>query len=230
MREKKVKKMEKEENKEEKENKMEKEEQSEKKIEENEGEKKAVKKDEKISLKISARNELFEIKIKKESKTSSLASDIDELVEEIQKSKNFNVERIVEKPTQKPQSTSGVPVAEDEVTMIETGLDVSSGRVRDILGIRNENIQILRPGKLEASENGLLILAANEFGLRRQGLPYDEWKELCEANNIKSKTTFSKIALNHKNYGNIDKKKYMNSKELVLTPKGINTLKKALES
>ena len=152
------------------------------------------------------------------------------MIKEISKSKLFKAKEIHvgSKPT---SSGTAEGTLDDPVKLLAMGLemDIDKFRELELIGIKNENIQILKPNKLTPSENGLLILAASEFGLHRKSLPYEEWKELCEASNIKSKTTFGKIANNAKNYKHIDKKKYETEQVMVLTSIGINVLKKALD-
>ncbi len=153
------------------------------------------------------------------------------MIQGISKSKSFKAKIIESLPPPPAPPSVGDSTMDDPIKLIALGLEMDADSLRklEMIGIKNENIQILKPTKLESSESCLLILAASEFGLCRQSLPYDEWKGPCEANDIKSKTTFNKIANNHKTYGNIDKRKFTSSRELVLTSKGVKFIKKALE-
>jgi len=56
----------------------------------------------------------------------------------------------------------------------------------------------------------MLILAIKDLLMNEKPLPYDDWKELCDANGIKSKTPFYKVAANAKRGGYLDKSKHAN--------------------
>lgn len=186
-------------------------------------------KDEMVSLKLTAKSEFFEIKIKQTIPKNMIGENIDKIIHEISKSKSFKVKPTDEKPVSVHHSELKIEV-ENPIKILAMKLDVDPDKFENlkIIGIKGEAIQLLKPSKLKPSESCYLLIAANEFVLGKLAIQYDELKEMCELNGIRSKTPFYQIIDNAKRYGHIDKKKYDNAKEVVLQSKGLDLLRSAL--
>ena len=183
-----------------------------------------------ISLKIIAKNELFEIEIKEKTLKTNIAKNIDDIIHEISKSKSFTPQ-IIQKISSDPSPNKQIDdTIENPVKLLAMKLDIDTEKFENlkIIGVKGEAIQILKPTKLKPSESCYLLIAANEYVLGKPSIPYDELKELCELNSIRSKTPFYQLIDNAKRYGHIDKKKYDNSREVVLQSKGLDLLRSAL--
>ena len=118
----------------------------------------------------------------------------------------------------------------DPLSLFATQLELDPASLKDskLISITNQTAQILKPTALSSTESCYLLLAAYEYALGKSSITYEEWKEICEASKIKSKMPFHKIANNAKNYGHINKKSYDTSKEIILDPKGLELIKKAI--
>lgn len=185
--------------------------------------------EEMISLKLTAKSEFFEIKIKQKIPKNTIGENIDKIIHEISKSKSFKAKPTDNKPTSIHQ-TESKNESENSIKLLAMKLDVDPDKFENlkIIGIKGEAIQLLKPSKLKPSESCYLLIAVNEFVLGKLAIQYDELKEMCELNGIRSKTPFYQIIDNAKRYGHIDKKKYDNAKEVVLQSKGLDLLRSAL--
>lgn len=186
-----------------------------------------------VIIELMTRNELYEIKIKSKVSTQNISVVIDSLIDQISKSKSFSPKTlriITEKKTETPQprvtaeGDNPVRVFADKI-----GIDPDKFQSSNLVAVKNDSVQLLKPTVLEPSRSCLLLLAISEFVLSRPHLSYDEWKDLCETSKIKSNTPFHKIVNNVKSAGYINAKKYDNSKEILLEPKGVEIVKKTLE-
>jgi len=188
------------------------------------------KKDKKLSVMIKALSSKHEINIKFESTLEELSTDVDNAIQKLAKSKTITLKEISQK--EKEVSSKNQPIEEESnpVTQFANRLELDEKKFNDLklVAIKGGDIQILIPTKLGLMENTLLLLALSEYGVSRPSLPYEEWKELFVSSNLKSKSPYHKIINNGVNAKYIDKKKYNENKELVLTGKGVEEIKKAL--
>lgn len=182
----------------------------------------------KISVEVKAKNPVYEIKVSTKSSISEIPTIIDGIIENIEKSKKFTPE-IIERAPPVPQPRGGEPV-DDPLVLFATQLEVDYNDLKKskLISIKNQTAQILKPTALTPAESCYLLLAASEYALGKSSLSYDDWKELCEASKIKSKTPFYQVVDNAKRYGHINKKSYDKSREAILEPRGLETVKKAV--
>lgn len=183
-----------------------------------------------VVLKILAKGLSYDITIERRTQMHDLSNDIDGIINEISKSKLITAETSIVKEKTTPQFPEKAEVNPIQLLAMKLGVDENAFEKLKIISIKNETAQILKPSLLKPSENCYLLLAASEFVLHRESLPYDEWKLLCEASNIKSKTPFVHIVKNAKNYGHIDKKLYESSRQVTLSPRGVEVITKALQN
>lgn len=182
----------------------------------------------KISVKIKAKNPIFEIDINTKGSVSEIPQLIDGIITEIGKSKKF-IPDVVQSVPPIPKPTGG-ELGDDPLALFATQLDVDYDEFKKskLISIKNQTAQILKPTALTPSESCYLLLAAAEYALGKSSISYEDWKELCDASKIKSKMPFYKFVNNAKNYGQINKKSYDSSKEIILEPKGLETVKNAV--
>lgn len=184
-----------------------------------------------VKLEVEAKSELYSIKVSRKLDISLLSLEIDNIINQISKSKQFKATPIKdESQTQPPIITSS---DEDPVSIFATKIGVNPDDFvkSKLIAIKNDDVQILKPTKITARNGGMLLLAINEYVFNNTTTPYKEWKELCEVSNLKSKTPIYQIAGDIKNGGYIDKKTYDNTpkKEMKLTPKAIEVIRKFIE-
>jgi hypothetical protein len=115
--------------------------------------------------------------------------------------------------------------AEDEspVSRIETRAGLPAGELASakVLAFKNEIPQLLRPGGFSSvSDATLALLYAVEIGLKKPSIPYDEFKDLYDAQNIKSGSALPMLLTNLRNAGYVDKKVYSADRTVRLTAKG----------
>jgi len=182
----------------------------------------------KISVEIKAINPIYEIEINTKGSVSEIPNLIDAIINEIEKSKKFTP-TIVKSTPPRPQP-SGEELDDDPLSLLAIQLEVDYNALKQsrLLSIKNQTAQILKSTALTSSESCYLLLAANEYGLGKASLSYGDWKELCDTSKIKSKLPFYKFVNNAKNLKNINKKAYENNKEIILEPKGLDTVKTAV--
>jgi len=187
-------------------------------------------KEEIVSVIIEAQNEKFTVTLNTKSRASTISETIDRLIQEITKSKSFPLETIVKKEKPATQTTPKIE-SDNKMELFAKRFDVDADKLikSDLIGIKNDDVQIIRSTKFAPSEVGLLILSMKDHGLGQKSVPYEEWKVICEATGIKSKTPWYQVATNYSNLNQIEKNKYKNSKMMVITLKGEKIVKKALE-
>ena len=191
--------------------------------------------DQKLEVTLQGQTEKFSIKIETKTTISQLSSTIDKITTNILKSKSFSKDRLTTTETVVHSSIS--PHVESNLIVetpvklfaLKLGIDADKFEKSKLIGIRDKDIQIIKTSQISPLEAGMLILAIKDLSMNEKPLPYDDWKELCDANGIKSKTPFYKLAGNAKGRGYLDKSKHAN-KELLLTPKGIEFVKNAVEN
>lgn len=95
-----------------------------------------------------------------------------------------------------------------------------------LLGFKNSTPQILKPQDHSVTDALVLLLYAMEVGQGTTKVAYEDFKELYEAQNIKSNSPLSMRITDLRNGGYVDKKIYKQDRSLSLTAKG---QKKAVE-
>jgi hypothetical protein len=188
-----------------------------------------------ISLSVRMISDSFEVVIKKQISLSTISQTIDRVIEEINKSKSFKPVSII---TQKDkvrippsQFVTQKIEPEDKISFFAKKIGVDPEKLigSELIGIKNDDVQIIKTTKLKPNEAGLLILSIKDLVFGQKSIPYEEWKSLCEASSIKSNTPFYMLASNYTLTKAIDKSKYKNSKELAINSKGEKVVKDALE-
>jgi len=179
-------------------------------------------------VEIKAKNPVYEIEINTKGSVSEIPSLIDGIIKEIEKSKKFTPD-VIESIPPTPGPVIG-ELGDDPLALFATQLEVDYNDLKKskLISIKNQTAQILKPTAISPAESCYLLLAANEYALGKPSLPYDEWKELCDASKIKSKTPFYKLVDNAKRNGHINKKAYDKSKDVILEPRGLETVKNAV--
>lgn len=183
----------------------------------------------KVSLSIIARGNNFEISVKNQCLISEISQTTDNIISEISKSRQFKAEVVFPKPAEKIEKIRQES-DEKQISFFAERLGVDPQKLEEsgLLGIKDEVIQIIKVSKLKPMEASLLILAVKDLLFNQKPIAYSEWKDLCDANGIRSNSPLYMIASNAKNLGYINKEKY-NTKEMLLIPKGIKFVKKAVE-
>lgn len=189
-----------------------------------------------VSISIRTLSDSFEVIIKKQSSLSKISQTIDGIIEEINKSKSFKpVSMTVQKNLGIPITTSPPSPKEfEQENKVEffakkIGVDPTKLVTSELIGIKNDDVQIIKTTKLKPAEAGLLILSIKDLVFGQKSIPYDEWKMLCEASSIKSNTPFYVLANNYTLTKTIDKSKFKNSKEMAINSKGESVIRTALE-
>lgn len=99
-------------------------------------------------------------------------------------------------------------------------LDVDLPEIGKILGIKGEQVDLFRAGRLKVADALSAMCFAYEKGLGRSGMSYETFKSLVDANQIKMKTPLPTVCFNLIQSGRISRKEYDDSKIIVLTPEG----------
>jgi hypothetical protein len=115
---------------------------------------------------------------------------------------------------EKPDSPDG------PLSRIARALDADGRAVSGILGIKGEQVDVFKASALPVADALSTICYAYEKGLGKNGMPYDTFKSLIEANQIKMKTPLPTVCFNLFSGGRIDRKQYEDSKFISLTPEG----------
>lgn len=189
----------------------------------------------KIEIKIKAKTKTHDISIETDSSLVDLPSDIDEIISQLSKSKSFsekNLSSLIQKTTEKLTShgqTSSILENPIKLFAIRLEVDPEDFEKFNLIAIKGDDIQILKTTKLGINENTLLLLATNEYVLNNPSTSFDDWKAMFESSNLKTKTPYHKIIGNCIAQKYIDKKKYAESRSLVLTAKGFEAIKKSIK-
>lgn len=125
------------------------------------------------------------------------------------------------------------PVEESSIVLIETRASLASGSLAaaKVLAFKNEAPQLLRPGAFTSvSDATLSLLYAVEIGLKKPSIPFDDFKDLYDAQNIKSGTALPMLLTNLRNAGYIDKKTYAADRTVRLTAKGATKAEEVIKS
>ena len=112
---------------------------------------------------------------------------------------------------------------ESPVGRIETRAGLPSGKLASakVLAFKDGNPQLLCPAAFPSvSDATLFLLYAVEIGLKKPSIPYDDFKDLYDAQNIKSGTALPMLLTNLRNAGYVDRKVYGADRTVRLTAKG----------
>lgn len=190
----------------------------------------------KIEIKIKAKTKFHEIIVEMNSELGDMPTDIDDVIGQLSKSKffsekNLSIIEVKEHQEKIPPPSQKSSNLENPVRLFATRLEIDPDDFEklSLIAIKGDGIQILKTTKLGFNENALLLLALNEYVLNQTSTSYDDWKDMFESSNIKTKTPYHKIINNCIAAHYIDKKKYSDSRELVLTAKGFDTVKKSIK-
>ena len=91
------------------------------------------------------------------------------------------------------------PADESPIARIETRASLASGKLASakVLAFKDGNPQLLRPGAFASvSDATLSLLYAVEIGLKKPSIPYDDFKDLYDAQNIKSGSALAMLLTN----------------------------------
>lgn len=105
---------------------------------------------------------------------------------------------------------------------IEARAGVEAGTLSssNLVAFKDDVPQLLRPGAMSAAEALILLLFAVEAGLQTGKVDYKTFKDLYEAQNIKSGSPLTMTLTNLRNGGYLDKNVYQSDRGLRLTAKG----------
>jgi len=115
------------------------------------------------------------------------------------------------------------PGDESPLARIETRAALAPSKLvsAKILAFKDSNPQLLRPSDFESvSDATLSLLYAVEIGAKRPSIPFDDFRDLYDAQNIKSGSPLPVLLTNLRNAGYIDKKAYATDRTIRLTAKG----------
>ena len=132
-----------------------------------------------------------------------------------------------------PSATPEASVGDTPEGRIETRASLPAGILAavKVLAFKDGNPQLLRPGAfVSVSDATLALLYAVEIGLKRPSIGYDDFKDLHDAQNIKSGTPLPMLLTNLRNAGYIDKKVYATDRTIRLTAKGATKAEEVIAS
>lgn len=115
------------------------------------------------------------------------------------------------------------PSEESPMSRIETRASLPPGKLvsAKVLAFKDRNPQLLRPMAFASvSDATLFLLYAVEIGTDRSSISYDDFKDLYDAQNIKSGSALPMLLTNLRNAGYVDKKSYAADRTVSLTAKG----------
>lgn len=150
-------------------------------------------------------------------------TDLKHLLEDIQRegfSKTVSTEK---KETVDASSTARSSGQETPESRIETRASLSPGilATEKVLAFKDNTPQLLRPSTFRpVSDATLSLLYAVEIGLKKSSISFDDFKDLHDAQNIKTGTPLPMLMTNLRNSGYIDKKAYGVDRTIRLTAKG----------
>ncbi|MGH6803910.1 MAG: hypothetical protein ACREC3_11180, partial [Methyloceanibacter sp.] len=130
-------------------------------------------------------------------------------------------------PTDKPRRIDSdqpePPIDESPINRIETRASLAPGKLAagKVLAFKDGNPQLLRPTAFASvSDATLFLLYAVEIGLKKSSMTYDDFKDLYDAQNIKSGSSLPTLLTNLRNARYLDKKAYAADRTVRLTAKG----------
>ena len=155
----------------------------------------------------------------------SSAADLKQLLADLEK-EGFKAATVVERKVETRAPQPPVPeLDESPASRIETRDSLPPGRLAAarLIAFKDGTPQLLRPGAFESvSDATLSLLYVAEIGGKKSSMAYDDFKDLYDAQNIKSGSALPVLLTNLRNAGYIDKKAYWADRTIRLTAKGSN--------
>jgi len=148
------------------------------------------------------------------------------LLADLANAKIMPVSNVSSKSDQQPPTRNAESDTPESRMETRAALEPGTMGTLNLLAFKDDVPQLLRPGQLSQTDAVLSLLFALEAGLRMSKVEYEWFKDLYEAQNIKSGSPLAMILTNLRNSGYLDKKTYQADKSLRLTAKGE---KKAIE-
>lgn len=152
----------------------------------------------------------------------SSPADLKQLLDDLNE-EGLGTATLTSKKRQAPEKSPEKAEDESPVGRIETRAGLPSGKLASakVLAFKDETPQLLRPGGFSSvSDATLALVYAVEIGLKKPSIPYDEFKDLYDAQNIKSGSALPMLLTNLRNAGYVDKKAYAADRTVRLTAKG----------
>ncbi len=164
----------------------------------------------------------------------SSATELKQLLEDLEK-EGFSKSGFREKQKEREASGSVSESSHEETpgTRIETRASLAPGRLATakVLAFKDGSPQLLRPAAFASvSDASLSLLYAVEIGLKKSSIAYDDFKDLYDAQNIKSGTPLPMLMTNLRNAGYIDKKAYAADRTIRLTAKGAGKAEEVIKN
>jgi hypothetical protein len=153
----------------------------------------------------------------------SSAEDLRELLEDLRKEGVWKVAATATKVAAESAAASESSLDETPEDRIETRASLTPGRLAaaKVIAFKDDTPQLLRPTVFASVfDAALSLIYAVEIGLKKSSIPYDDFKDLYDAQNIKSGTPLPMLLTNLRNAGYIDKKAYGADRTVRLTAKG----------
>ena len=165
--------------------------------------------------------------------TAEIASpgDLKQLLEDLNE-EGFGTATSTSKSRHASRSSAEEHGDESPVGRIETRVGLASGKLASakVLAFKDGDPQLLRPAAFPSvSDATLSLLYAVEIGLKKPSIPYDDFKDLYDAQNIKSGTALPMLLTNLRNGGYIDKKTYGADRTVRLTAKGATKAEEVIQ-
>lgn len=138
-------------------------------------------------------------------------------------SEGFGATIPTEKIRKAVSDAPGPPNEDSPISRIETRASLAPGKLvsAKVLAFKDGIPQLLRPTAFPSvSDATLSLLYAVEIGTNRSSISYDDFKDLYDAQNIKSGSALPMLLTNLRNAGYVDKKAYAADRTVRLTAKG----------
>lgn len=106
---------------------------------------------------------------------------------------------------------------------VETRAGLERGVLRKskILAFKDGTPQLLQPGKFASISDAVLVLIyAIEHGLKKRGIPFDDFKGVFDLQNVKSGSPLTMILNNARRSSYLDDKAYVSDRTVRLSAKG----------
>jgi hypothetical protein len=128
-----------------------------------------------------------------------------------------------ERPHGTPSPPAPKPQAKDtSEAKMETRAALQAGSLAKtkLIAFKDNIPQLLRPTVLKPTDAVVILLFAVEAGLGNTKMDYQSFKDLYDAQNIKSGSPLAMKLTDLRNGGYIDKKSYSSDRSILLTAKG----------
>ncbi len=152
---------------------------------------------------------------------SSLA-DLKQLLADLEK-EGFAKATVIDRKTEPRPAPQPPDTGETPINRMETRISLPPGKLAaaKLIAFKDGVPQLLRPNGFESvSDAALSLLYAAEIGMKKSSMAYDDFKDLYDAQNIKSGSSLPMLLTNLRIAGYIDKKLYGTDRTIRLTAKG----------